>query len=418
MNRSKLNSLSNKLLKAITLLALFYLVIILLLMIPVGFAQADKNHKELEHKLVLSLSGSAAIALYVNNDEIAEEVISALLLHEEIDAVKLESDEGIAFASNHLVVEEENLWEHANKYRLYSPTDGEPLGAIYIHNKHAALQQKALDRVFNQVLFILVQFLVTVIALILVFNRTIGRPLTALADTLYSTTPEDPKNIPIDNDNRNNELGVVVHSVNTFIENSRQAIKRERELRSQIEHWEHYYRNLAEQDILTGLKNRLGCEKYVNQASKSCEYIALLLVDLDGFKAVNDTYGHAAGDLILTELASRLSSLQAKSNVPGVVGRIGGDEFVVYLVLQQNDHELLTQVATHIIELANRPATYNGHTIKVGCSVGIAVQPSTGIEIERLLHRADRAMYRVKEEGKNNYQFFHGERQARVEKMD
>tara|TARA_Y100001956_G_C4127634_1_gene191219 strand:+ start:1969 stop:3219 length:1251 start_codon:yes stop_codon:yes gene_type:complete len=415
MNRPKLNSLSNKLLKIITILALTYLVLILVIMIPVGFAQADRDHKELEQKLVLSLSGSAAIALYVNNAEIADEVISALLLHKEIDAVRLESDDGVSFASNHMTLEEKDPWGHANKYRLYSPTNGEPLGTLYIHNNHSALQQTTLSQVFNQVMFILIQFLVTVIALIMVFKRIVGQPLAELSDAMYSATPEDPKTIPIDLENKNNELGVVIHSVNTFIENSRQAIERERELRSQIEHWEHYYRNMAEQDTLTGLKNRLGCEKYIEQASRSSQAIALLLVDLDGFKSVNDTHGHAAGDLILTEIASRFSDLQAKSNIPGVVGRIGGDEFVIYLVLQQNDHELLARIAKEAIELANLPSMYNGHSINVGCSIGIAIQPSKGIVIEKLLHRADQAMYRVKQEGKNSYHFYQGEYKAHAD---
>ena len=103
----------------------------------------------------------------------------------------------------------------------------------------------------------------------------------------------------------------------------------------------------------------MGCEKYIEHAALCSQYIALLLVDLDGFKAVNDSYGHAAGDLILTVVASRFAELQSNSNVPGVVGRIGGDEFVIFLVLQSNDHDLLTKVAQEAIELANHAADYN-----------------------------------------------------------
>lgn len=412
MNKPKLNSLSSRLLKIVTILALSYLVIMSAIMIPWGFLNADQDHKELEQKLVLSLSSSAAIALYVNNAEIANEVISALLLHEEIDAVRLESDDGVSFASNHLVIAEPDLWAHANQYRIYSPTDGKPIGTLYVHNDHAALQQTAMGQVLQQVLFILIQFLLTVVALVLIFKRIVGQPLTALSNDLNTMNPEKPKKIHVDSRNQNNELGVVVHSVNTFIDNSRQAIERERELRSQIEHWEHYYRNMAEQDALTGVKNRMGCEKYIEHAARSSQYIALLLVDLDGFKAVNDSYGHAAGDLILTVIASRFAELQSKSNVPGVVGRIGGDEFVIYLVLQNNDHELLSKVAQDAIELANLPAEYNGQQIKVGCSIGIAVQSSHGLSLEKLLHRADQAMYSVKQTGKNGHQFYRGEEKA------
>ena len=415
MNKPKLNSLSNRLLKTVTILALSYLVIISMIMIPWGFVNADKEHKELEQKLVLSLSNSAAIALYVNNAEIANEVISSLLLHEEIDAVRLESDDGVSFASNHLVIAEPDLWAHANQYRIYSPTDGKPIGTLYVHNNHAALQQTAIGQVLQQVLFILIQFTLTVVALVLLFKRIVGQPLTVLSNDLNAISVENPKKIPVDANNENNELGVVVHSVNTFIDNSRQAIERERELRAQIEHWEHYYRNMAEQDALTGVKNRMGCEKYIEHAALCSQYIALLLVDLDGFKAVNDSYGHAAGDLILTVVASRFAELQSNSNVPGVVGRIGGDEFVIFLVLQSNDHDLLTKVAQEAIELANHPADYNGQEIKVGCSIGIAVQSSHGLSLERLLHRADQAMYSVKQKGKNSYQFYRGEEKAHAD---
>ncbi len=388
---------------------MMYLVCLLVIMVTVGFAQADKSHKELEQKLALSLSNTAAIALYVNNKEIADEVISSLLLHEEIDAVRLESDEGVSFSSNHVVDAESSLWVNSNQYRLYSPTDGEPLGTLYIHNNHSVLQQKALSQVFSQVAFALGQFFVTVIALVLVFERIIGKPLTSLSNALNSATPGNTDLIPIDKKNQENELGVVVNSVNTFIENSRHAIERERGLRSQIEHWEQYYRNLAEQDTLTGLKNRLGCEKYVEQVASSSRYIALLLVDLDGFKGINDSYGHAAGDFVLKEIAKRFSTLQLDSNVPGVVGRIGGDEFVIYLALQKTDQELLEDIASDAVRLANLPFAYQSHVFSVGCSVGISVGKTISIDAEKLVHQADQAMYAVKQLNKNDYQFYQAE---------
>ncbi len=388
---------------------MMYLVCLLVIMVTVGFAQADKSHKELEQKLALSLSNTAAIALYVNNKEIADEVISSLLLHEEIDAVRLESDEGVSFSSNHVADAESSLWVNSNQYRLYSPTDGEPLGTLYIHNNHSVLQQKALSQVFSQVAFALGQFFVTVIALVLVFERIIGKPLTSLSNALNSATPGSTDLIPIDKKNQENELGVVVNSVNTFIENSRHAIERERGLRSQIEHWEQYYRNLAEQDTLTGLKNRLGCEKYVEQVASSSRYIALLLVDLDGFKGINDSYGHAAGDFVLKEIAKRFSTLQLDSNVPGVVGRIGGDEFVIYLALQKTDQELLEDIASDAVRLANLPFAYQSHVFSVGCSVGISVGKTISIDAEKLVHQADQAMYAVKQLNKNDYQFYQAE---------
>lgn len=406
MSKPRLRSLSNRMLKIVSVLALCYLSIVLIVMIPIGLQNADQRHNELERKLVLSLSNSAAIAVYVNNGEIANEVISALLLHKEIDAVLITGKDGVSFSSNRTLLDEETLWQAANQYPLYSPSNRELIGTLYIHNNEQALQSSALEQALNQVLFVVIQFLVTVVALIIVFERIIGRPLTLLSRTLYSITPGKVETIAIDQANRENELGVVVHSVNSFIESSRQAIERERELRAQIEHWEQYYRNLAEQDILTGLKNRLGCEKYVQRAIKSSQYIALILVDLDGFKQVNDTYGHAAGDMILVQIARRFSKLLSKNNLPGVVGRIGGDEFVIYLVLEQQDDLMLADVATQVIQFANEPSLYNQQEISVGCSVGIAIAPSCQFEIEQLVHEADQAMYSVKQSQKNSFHFY------------
>lgn len=406
MSKPRLKSLSTRMLKFVSALSLCYLSMVLIVMIPVGLNKEDQKHKELEQKLVLSLSSSAAIALYVNNIEIADEVISALLLHEEIDAVLIKGADGVSFSSNLTLLDEETLWDTANQYPLYSPTNGDPIGTLYIHNNEQALQQSALEQVLNQVLFVVFQFLVTVVALIILFERIVGRPLTVLSRSLYSITPGNIETISIDKANRENELGVVVHSVNSFIESSRQAIIRERELRSQIEHWEQYYRNLAQQDVLTGLKNRLGCEKYIQAAIGSSKYIALLLVDLDGFKQVNDTHGHAAGDMILMQIAHRFSDLLSNSSVPGVVGRIGGDEFVIYLVLDQQDKTLIADIASQAIELANQPSYYNQELVSVGCSIGIAIEDSSQLDIEKLVHRADQAMYAVKQSRKNSFRFY------------
>ncbi|WP_367988191.1 diguanylate cyclase domain-containing protein [Vibrio sp. NTOU-M3] len=406
MNRPWTSSLSHKLLKAVTVLACMYLAIILMIMVPSGFVQADKNHKELERKLALSLSSSAAIAVYVQNEQIAAEVMEALLMHEEIDAVRIEGESEVLFFAGFPVDEEPNFWSHANQYHLYSPIDGEVIGYLKIHNDHRVLRQKALTGVFERLIAVVVMFLITLIGLVIVFNKIVGRPLTKLSKSVYETTPEQAEMIPIDRDNENTELGVVVHSINTFIQSSRQAIERERELRTQIERWEQHYRNLAEQDTLTGLKNRLGCEKFLEHAYSSEQSIALFLIDLDGFKAVNDQFGHAAGDAVLADIAKRFSCIIDGVSVPGVIGRMGGDEFVVYLILSKVERPLLESVATELVKAANLPCRYQEHKIKVGCSLGITIHERGLMELEKLIHQADLAMYSVKQANKNNFRFF------------
>lgn len=375
MNNLPRHSLANRLLRFVSICAIVYLVLLLALMIPFGFKDAMQTHTELEQKLVLSLSNSAAIALYVNNHEIAEEVIDSLLLHDEINAVRLESLEGVTFDKIKPGQFEKDMWLHANQYPLLSPVDAKPLGILYVHDNHLVIQRKTLDKVLYQILFVLLQFLMTFVVIALVVKRIIGKPLRALSIAVSRATPGQVKTVEVDDINRNNEIGLVANSINTFIENSHQALIREKELRSQIERWEIYYRGMAEQDTLTGLKNRLGCEKYFSHMKHSEAYLSLLLIDLDGFKAVNDSHGHAVGDAVLSTIANRYLHLTQEHFNQSVVGRIGGDEFVIYLPHRDGPEKMeafLLAFAEQLIESSNTPIEVKQLQVHVGCSIGIA----------------------------------------------
>ncbi|HAS6348158.1 GGDEF domain-containing protein [Vibrio sp. IRLE0018] len=409
MNNLPRQSLANRLLRFVSICAIIYLVLLLALMIPFGFKNATQAHMELEQKLVLSLSNSAAIALYVNNHEIAEEVIDALLLHDEINAVRLESLEGVTFDKIKPGQFEKDMWEHSNQYPLLSPVDAKPLGMLYVHDNHLVIQRQTLDEVLYQILFVLLQFLMTFIVIALVVKRIIGKPLQALSIAVARATPGQVKTVEIDEQNRSNEIGLVANSINTFIEASHQALIREKELRSQIERWEIYYRGMAEQDTLTGLKNRLGCEKHFSYMKHSGTYLSLFLIDLDGFKLVNDNHGHAVGDAVLSTIASRYLNLTQEHFAQSVVGRIGGDEFVIYLSHRDGPEKMeafLMAFAQQLIEVSNTPIEVKQVQVHVGCSIGIASSTATQADMEKLLLQADSAMYVAKQDGKNAARFF------------
>ena len=129
--------------------------------------------------------------------------------------------------------------------------------------------------------------------------------------------------------------------------------------------------------------------------------IAFMFLDLDGFKGVNDRHGHDAGDHVLKEVALRLS---AAVRAADTAARIGGDEFVVVL------HDLLHahaagDVADKILHALSAPIDYDGHTLRVGASIGIAIFPDHAEDFDGLKRVADKAMYAVKASGKNNYLF-------------
>ena len=162
---------------------------------------------------------------------------------------------------------------------------------------------------------------------------------------------------------------------------------------------------LAFRDALTGLPNRLLLYDRVEVAVERCardgSTLAMLFVDLDGFKPVNDSFGHRLGDLVLCELAQRLAS---HARTADTVARIGGDEFV--LLLGGNpDAADAAQIAQRIIDALTLPVAVEGHELRLSCSVGIAMYPSDG-PCDQLMAHADAAMYAVKRAGGSAYAFY------------
>jgi diguanylate cyclase (GGDEF)-like protein/PAS domain S-box-containing protein len=175
------------------------------------------------------------------------------------------------------------------------------------------------------------------------------------------------------------------------------SARKERE--SRIQH-------LADHDALTGLLNRRLLEdrlqQSINLARRNDSMVAVMLIDLDGFKAVNDRYGHLMGDYVLRTVAKRLKDCVRESDT---VARLGGDEFVV-LLSGQRSAEDSSVVAEKILGALTEPVAAGGRRFEIGASIGISISPRDGVSPESLLKHADAAMYRVKEAGKNRYQFY------------
>ena len=163
---------------------------------------------------------------------------------------------------------------------------------------------------------------------------------------------------------------------------------------------------LATHDALTGLPNRLMFNQLLNHAIQSAKrhkrQLAVFFIDLDRFKTINDTLGHAAGDQLLQEIAMRFKqSLRAAD----VVGRLGGDEFVI-LIEEVSDSSQVATVAHKILTTAIKPMVLLGEECRVTASIGISIYPKDGEDEQALMKNADIAMYLAKEEGKNNFQFY------------
>lgn len=172
---------------------------------------------------------------------------------------------------------------------------------------------------------------------------------------------------------------------------------------------------LAHFDATTELPNRVLLQDRllhaINQAVRSNGRLALLFLDLDGFKLINDTYGHRAGDEVLRQVGARLTSRLRKADV---VARIGGDEFAVVLGDIAQDSDVQT-IAEQLLAVITEPYELSGQQGHVTTSIGIALFPDDGHDVPTLLKHADAAMYQAKETGKNRYTFYAPEMNRRAE---
>ncbi|MGP9820176.1 sensor domain-containing protein [Salinarimonas sp. NSM] len=171
----------------------------------------------------------------------------------------------------------------------------------------------------------------------------------------------------------------------------------------------------AHHDVLTGLANRASLKARIDETlhAECASPFGVLLIDLDRFKAVNDTFGHAIGDALLVEVAQRM---RAHVRQEDVVARLGGDEFAVLARGRSRDQgcerAACEALARRLLETLTEPFSIEGRQIVVGASIGVALAPTHGREVDELLRNADTALYRVKADGRNGARIFDGDLDA------
>jgi diguanylate cyclase (GGDEF)-like protein len=305
--------------------------------------------------------------------------------------------------------------------------DGEPLGTLVIRVSLAELLARlARYTAIGAVIILLASLLAYLLASLL--QKVVSRPIEELAEAMAAVTREKDYARRVE-PRGNDELGQLIGGFNEMLgqielrdeklERHRRHLEetveqRTRELRASMD--EAYA--LAFYDNLTGLANRLQLkdrlEAAINTANRHQEHAALLFLDLDRFKRINDTLGHHIGDLLLKKTAERLSRCVRSGesfcylsleDLAVCVSRLGGDEFCIMLsdLAQPED---AAKAARRIIEAVSEPHNLEGYEVIVTTSIGISIFPEDGTTPETLLKKADTAMYHAKEQGRNNYQFF------------
>ncbi len=230
------------------------------------------------------------------------------------------------------------------------------------------------------------------------FREMISGPLERLALAMHTVTEEKAYTLRIDGTGED-ELGQLTAGFNEMLE---QIELRDSELTLHRDRLEH----LAHHDSLTGLPNRLlfndRLKQAIQRAERSKRPLALIFIDLDRFKIINDTLGHDVGDLVLVEAACRLEASLRKSDT---VARLGGDEFVVILE-EFESQQSVAQISRKIIDELSLECQIMDHSLYVTASLGISFYPDNGTDLTSLKRCADIAMFRAKDSGRNNYQFY------------
>ena len=173
--------------------------------------------------------------------------------------------------------------------------------------------------------------------------------------------------------------------------------------------------HMARHDALTNLPNRTLFREQLEKAlrlAKRSDQLAVLCLDLDHFKSINDSLGHPVGDVLLKEVGRRLGQCITENDT---VARLGGDEFAIVQFCNDCDPSAVALLASHVVEQVSAPYEIAGHQLVIGVSIGISLAPEDGKNPDELLKKADLALYRAKEDGRGTYRFFETGMDARAQ---
>lgn len=384
------------------------LIGLLLSMLELGWATWRERGKaaDLAGQMLDLLEGGAATAAWNMDEGLAEQIGLSALSIGAIDGVEI------------MLTPEQPLWQRfrtsstgkavdnpvgqlvfgdltIGERSLFRPLpDGKanpPIGLLRIHFDMAQVSADYFAFVTSTILSGLLRNLLLGLALTLVFHRFLTRPLLSLEQAITRLSPgKDRLALPAGHEQ--DELGRLTLRINETLE--------------RLDNSQEQLRQLATRDPLTGLPNRAllleRLDHALARARRSQLGVAVLFLDLDRFKHINDSLGHELGDHLLQAVADRLAHTLRGSDT---VGRLGGDEFLI-IVEEVREPKEAIQVADRILTTLARPVEIGGHQLHTGASIGISLWPADGEDSTKLLRTADIAMYAAKAAGGAGWQMF------------
>lgn len=255
-------------------------------------------------------------------------------------------------------------------------------------------------------------------------QRVVTEPILKLAHTAQRITESEDYSLRAEKLSKD-EIGGLVDDFNEMLmqiqlrDRKLQHSREELEVKVDERTWEltELTRQLEHQayhDTLTGLANRITFDDHlrlaIHQSERYGGSLAVLFLDLDRFKVINDTLGHVIGDKLLIQVAHRFSECVRSSDT---LARLGGDEFAILLQHQKNTNDT-ADIAQKLIQKINQPFSIDGYSLHISTSIGISLYPDDGDSAETIIKNADTAMYRSKDQGKNQFTFFAAEMNNRA----
>ena len=323
------------------------------------------------------------------------------------DATGATSGEHLAFPTPHLP---NNFFtgfatigerEHFIASLPVATSAGELLGSVVTSIGEAEELLRTRDDLVRNSFLALIAMLVVISLVVTLVMRRLFRPVPALVKALTRIARDDTGTVtPFQG--RHDEIGRLAVAIETLREAvvERENLRQVREVAKQMEHMAHH-------DSLTGLPNRAFFNKALADAIETTasegSRFNVMLLDLDRFKSVNDTFGHAAGDALLVAATERVAMLLGPKDI---AARLGGDEFALLQWVDQDPMSEASRLAEAVVSAIGTPFTILGNRISIGTSVGIACAPSHGATAATLLKSADVALYCSKTRGRGNHSFF------------
>jgi len=312
--------------------------------------------------------------------------------------------------------------------QLMTTPSGEKLGSLVVIMDRNALYDRIQQYIIIASIIVLVSILVAVF-LSAVLQHIITQPILILANLTHQVSKQKDYSLRAHSVSKDemsilmtgfNEMLGAIQERDAKLEEHRNHLERTVAIRTaELRKLNQKLTYQAYHDALTNLPNRAlfikRVEQAISQAEQTSENLAMLFIDLDRFKVINDTLGHSAGDRLLQDVAERL--LRCTRLPQDTVARLGGDEFT-FLLREINEFEEVGIVADQIIQTLSTPLCYEQQEFYITPSIGISLYPKDGLDVIELMKNADAGMYLAKKQGRNTYRFFtHNEREMSAQRL-